>query len=400
MENTKTRVFAPFVGSGLESWIGGGPVVFFELLRAMQQDGGFEVTVAATSGGLKMMQNYFQNESEVLDWVSVISVRASFFLQREPFPLYRIWSYTLSFLQLMFFLPRRAKFDTGLCPSDFFFHLIPLRRMKKKGVIRRMYSHIFHRIPEPAQRSGSRLFNRLSYLQQQNMFRLLLQYADGLIISDTQEGHEIGEYFTQRNYPAKIIYFRLGVSLKKISDYPAAEQSYDIVHIGLRPNKGVYDLPGIWQRFRAACPGRSLCIIGGGPEQLRQEIGDAFEKMGAGQEVTFAGFVEDAVKFGLLKSARLFIAPSHEEGWGLAVGEALACGLPVVAYRLKAYTSAFGETVTYTGCYSQEEFADNMIKLWQDQELLEQKSRAGLKKMQEYDWPRLFRQELSVLKNT
>jgi glycosyltransferase involved in cell wall biosynthesis len=44
-----------------------------------------------------------------------------------------------------------------------------------------------------------------------------------------------------------------------------------------------------------------------------------------------------------LKSSKVFIFPSVFEGWGIAVAEALACGLPVVAYDIPALKENFGD---------------------------------------------------------
>lgn len=48
--------------------------------------------------------------------------------------------------------------------------------------------------------------------------------------------------------------------------------------------------------------------------------------------VTFHGYVEEAAKHQLLDSAWVHLAPSLKEGWGLAVLEAAAHGVPTVGY--------------------------------------------------------------------
>jgi glycosyltransferase involved in cell wall biosynthesis len=44
-----------------------------------------------------------------------------------------------------------------------------------------------------------------------------------------------------------------------------------------------------------------------------------------------------------MKASRIFVFPSIFEGWGLAVAEALACGLPVVCYDIPALREIFGK---------------------------------------------------------
>lgn len=46
--------------------------------------------------------------------------------------------------------------------------------------------------------------------------------------------------------------------------------------------------------------------------------------------ITWTGMIMDDVKWGLFRSAEIFILPSHSENFGVAVVESLACGLPVI----------------------------------------------------------------------
>jgi glycosyltransferase involved in cell wall biosynthesis len=46
--------------------------------------------------------------------------------------------------------------------------------------------------------------------------------------------------------------------------------------------------------------------------------------------VTFPGMLSGDLKWGAFQSAEAFVLPSHQENFGIAVAEALACGLPVL----------------------------------------------------------------------
>jgi glycosyltransferase involved in cell wall biosynthesis len=50
----------------------------------------------------------------------------------------------------------------------------------------------------------------------------------------------------------------------------------------------------------------------------------------AGPHVHFTGMLEGAVKWGAFRCAEVFALPSHQENFGIAVAEALACGVPAL----------------------------------------------------------------------
>jgi len=70
-------------------------------------------------------------------------------------------------------------------------------------------------------------------------------------------------------------------------------------------------------------------IIGDGPE--REEIRNRARANGVEHAVDFRHDVREQKEvYALLKAAKVFVFPSDREGFGIAVLEALACGLPVV----------------------------------------------------------------------
>ncbi|MDO9237764.1 MAG: glycosyltransferase [Aquabacterium sp.] len=54
------------------------------------------------------------------------------------------------------------------------------------------------------------------------------------------------------------------------------------------------------------------------------------QRLGIGEHVTWTGMVSGDVKWGAFRTAEAFVLPSHQENFGIAVAEAMACGLPVL----------------------------------------------------------------------
>lgn len=116
---------------------------------------------------------------------------------------------------------------------------------------------------------------------------------------------------------------------------------FDAVFVGrIAKEKGVFDLVEIWKNIAKTRKNAKLMIVGNGLEltALKQKIAET----GLQDNVLLRGRCSDEELYSLLKSSKLFIFPSLFEGWGIAVAEALACGLPIVAYDIPALRETFG----------------------------------------------------------
>ncbi|TEU13611.1 MAG: glycosyltransferase [Anaerolineales bacterium] len=86
-------------------------------------------------------------------------------------------------------------------------------------------------------------------------------------------------------------------------------------------------------------PEASLTIVGEGP--MREEWQALSQELGLAGRVTFVGEVDDADLPDYYQQADLFVFPSNarSEAFGIALIEAMACGLPCIATELGTGTS-------------------------------------------------------------
>ena len=77
---------------------------------------------------------------------------------------------------------------------------------------------------------------------------------------------------------------------------------------------------------------RDLDIVVAGPDQvkLRARLEQMAEERGVGARVHFPGMLQGDAKWGAFHAAEAFILPSHQENFGIAIAEAIACSRPVL----------------------------------------------------------------------
>ena len=121
-----------------------------------------------------------------------------------------------------------------------------------------------------------------------------------------------------------------GVDLQEIADVSASIDSADVVVVGrLLPHKRVDLLLQALAILADRGSPLAAQVIGTGPElpALRERARD----LGLRDSVRFRQDVDSQrLLYGVLKGARVAVFPSEREGFGIAVLEALACGVPVV----------------------------------------------------------------------
>lgn len=77
-------------------------------------------------------------------------------------------------------------------------------------------------------------------------------------------------------------------------------------------------------------PGLHLVMAGPDPQQWSIELKATAAKAGIGERTHWPGMITDDAKWGAFFGCEAFILPSHQENFGIAVAEALACGKPVL----------------------------------------------------------------------
>ena len=99
----------------------------------------------------------------------------------------------------------------------------------------------------------------------------------------------------------------------------------------LHPKKGLpLVLEALASLTRTGGGDAELVVAGSGEPAYHAEMEALARELGVADRVRFVGHVEGEAKARLLGEADLFVLPSYQENFGIAVAEALAVGLPVL----------------------------------------------------------------------
>ena len=145
---------------------------------------------------------------------------------------------------------------------------------------------------------------------------------------------------------------------------PVTDDERILVHVSnFRPVKRVGDAVQAFHRIQATRPAR-LLLVGDGPE--RAKVAAMVRALDLSRKVCFLGTMVEFAE--LIRHADLFMLPSETESFGLAALEALASGVPVVAYEVGGVPEVVrnGETGRLTPIGDIDAMAQAAIELLAD----------------------------------
>ena len=115
-----------------------------------------------------------------------------------------------------------------------------------------------------------------------------------------------------------------------LTAFPALRDRRLFLFLGrIHPKKGI-DL--LIRAFGAAAADPRAQLVIAGPDQVgqREQLEALAASAGVLDRITWTGMLEGVPKWGAFAAAEAFVLPSHQENFGIAVVEALACGTPVL----------------------------------------------------------------------
>ena len=245
--------------------------------------------------------------------------------------------------------------DVIICTTHLLFDTLPgiilQFRFRTKLVV-----YVHHIIGKHVDDRGG-LLSRISILGEK-LSLFLIRSANTILVVNEEVRSDLIEMGID---PTKIYISGNGLDYNSIATIKPGNTSYEACFCGsLRKNKGIYDLIKIWKLVTGRYPNSRLVIVGDGPEY--SSLLNNVKEMNLVKSIKLMGFISEGDKFQIMKSSKVFIFPSYEEGWGIAVAEAIACGLDVVLYDIGIY-KAFDKHVNMVEKANTTKMAEIIIAL-------------------------------------
>ncbi|MCP9494514.1 MAG: glycosyltransferase family 4 protein [Pyrinomonadaceae bacterium MAG19_C2-C3] len=124
-----------------------------------------------------------------------------------------------------------------------------------------------------------------------------------------------------------------------------ANRTIEILHVGSTiARKRIDVLLDVFAGVRKRFPGARLIRVGGAFTRAQQE---QVERLALSDAIVSLPFINRRVLAAVYRRAALVVLPSEQEGFGLPVVEAMACGTPIIASDLPVLREVGGEAAEY-----------------------------------------------------
>ncbi|PIS08815.1 hypothetical protein COT75_05035 [Candidatus Beckwithbacteria bacterium CG10_big_fil_rev_8_21_14_0_10_34_10] len=378
-------------GSGVSPVKCGGGTRIVEIIKRLPIS--IQITIVGTKGD-KLL---FENE-KIKRPYNFVLVKTLF--KKEKNRLDRMLGYIISTLHSLFLIPNLAYAGIVYSPSDLFCDIIPgfIYKLinKSKWIV---ISH--HLCPPPWKRKGNFLLNSISFVSQRLSFFIIGLKADKILVYNSPQAKNIIRIIQKTSFK-KLLFKKVvnGVNFKMINSISQQKLVYDGLFIGgFRASKGIFDLIDIWQQVINYLPQAKLAIVGQGSADVANKLKTKIKKMGLNKNIILTGYLDQLKLYQLMKSSKIYLNPSYEEGWGIIIREALAASLPVISYNLPIISKKSFKEVTLIPIGNKKAFAKMILTHLNKKAFYKKKKKEVAKRKKDYPWTKIVSQEIRIFNN-
>ena len=216
----------------------------------------------------------------------------------------------------------------------------------------------------------------------------------------TSHAQRADAVITSTQYGRRQIVERLGVAPDRIYICPPGAPAWRtlghapnvpvngcILFVGtLEPRKNVGALLDAYERLLAKRPATPPLVLAGGATAAAADWLARLERAPLAGHVTHLGYVPDARREELYRSARVLVLPSLDEGFGLPALEAMSAGVPVIVSSRGSLPEVVGGAGAEIDPSDVPALAEAIERAAVDQQWATEAAHAGLARARAFTW--------------
>jgi len=292
----------------------------------------------------------------------------------------------------------RESFDIIYSSSDFLPDVIPAYRYKIKHPKTKWIQLIHHLYPVWYRRPGNKIVNIIAQFSQRYSLALIKKFAEKII----NVSYEVKNALVKRGFSSnKIVINPNGVDFQLIESVKQKpSRKLRAIFVGrLNYSKGIFDLIEIWKTVINTLPTAVLQVVGGGEPAMVDKLKSEICAANLTKNIKLCGFMSMSEKDTIrkMKASDLFVFPSHEEGFGIAIAEAMACRLPAISWDLSVYKEVFPEGLVRVKLGDFQGFAKAVVDILKNPGEADILAEKGYKLIRKYSWDSVAETELKII---
>lgn len=164
---------------------------------------------------------------------------------------------------------------------------------------------------------------------------------------------------------------------------PGLERGRYLLYAGtIEPRKGIPELLEAWEGSSPRLPLVLCGDRGWGLGRTRRRI----DELAARGDLTVTGYVDRSTLIALMRNALAFVYPSRDEGFGLPLLEAMACGAPVVAAAGGAIPEVAGDAALLVPPGDAAALGLALARISSDPSLRDDLRARGIERARSFSW--------------
>jgi glycosyltransferase involved in cell wall biosynthesis len=172
-----------------------------------------------------------------------------------------------------------------------------------------------------------------------------------------------------------------------------------ILYLGnIEPRKNIGSLVDAYCKLRRDNPKfeKYKLVLAGDISTLCRDLIEKANKSAYRKDIIFIGYVDKKDKPFIYNLASLFVYPSHFEGFGLPILEAIACGTPTIAANNSSLPEVAGKAAIIIDPNRPDEISTAMEAVLKDEKIYYHYREIGLEKAKKFSWKKCAEETLAI----